>query len=126
MFKPRSATIVCKEDGLLYCMNRDKFKRLAIGLNIRRLKINEEFVSSLPLLQTMDNKERSLVADSLTVLNFSPGECIFKQDDYANGMYFIEIGIINIVKNEHMPRNSIVKKLSVGEYFGEVALISNY
>ena len=107
-------------------MNRDKFKRLAIGHSVRRLKINEEFVASLPILQSMDTKERSLVADSLIILNFLPGQCVFKQDDHANGMYFIEEGTISIIKNEHSPHSSIYKKLEVGDYFGEVALISNF
>jgi len=120
-------------------MNRDKFKRLAIGISFKRLKLNEEFVSSLPILQSMTSRERSQVADALKTVHFEPGECIFKQNDKPNGMYFIESGIVSIVKQLHSQNNndddddemmsyslSSPKKLLVGDYFGEVALISRF
>ena len=107
-------------------MNRDKFKRLAIGISFKRLKKNEEFVDSLPLLQSMTHKERSQVADSLVTVDIPPGECIFKQNDPPNGMYFVESGIVSIIKQNEktLTINSAPKKLLVGDYFGEVALIS--
>lgn len=106
-------------------MNRDKFKRLAIGISFKRLKLNEEFVASLPLFQSMTSRERSQVADALTTIRIEPGECIFKQNEQPNGMYFIESGIVSILKyHEATESYSSAKKLLVGDYFGEVALIS--
>lgn len=122
--QPRSATIVSKEDGILFCMNRDKFKRLAIGSSVKRHKINEDFVKSLVILQSMEEVERRQVADALITVSVAPGICIFKQNDEPNGMYFIESGNVSIKKfSEETNNYSPAKKLFPGEYFGEVALI---
>ena len=108
-------------------MNRDKFKRLAIGISFKRLKLNEEFVASLPLFHSMTSRERSQVADALITIRIEPGECIFKQSEQPNGMYFIESGIVSIIKyNEVTESYTSPKKLLVGDYFGEVALISKF
>jgi len=123
--QPRLATIVVKEDGILYCMNRDKFKRLVIGSEFKRRKLYEEFLESVPLLKSSMNKyERSQVADALLTKTFKRGETVFKQDDKdANGMYFIESGKVKIVRNE-TGNEIILKILNIGEYFGELALVN--
>jgi cAMP-dependent protein kinase regulator len=120
---------------MLYCMNRDKFQRLVIGIAFKRRKMYEEFLNSVPLLkQSMNDYERSQVADALVSKTYSPGECIFKQGDQANGMYFIESGRVNIIGEESTStaatatdgneKGILISELQVGDYFGEIALVN--
>lgn len=122
--QPRLATIVVKEDGTLFCMNRDKFKRLVIGSEFKRRKMYEVFLESVPLLKSMNNYERSQVADALRTKTFQKGQVVFKQNDpNANGMYFVESGKVRIVREEDDEEVEL-KILGVGEYFGELALVN--
>lgn len=125
----RSATIVSRDEGILYCMNRDKFQRLVIQSSFKRRKMYEEFLASVPLLKdSMSDYERSQVADALTSHIYSPGECIFHENDQPNGMYFIESGKVKIITGDNddtnNKRKSLITKLGVGEYFGEMALVN--
>jgi cAMP-dependent protein kinase regulator len=88
----------------------------------------EKFLASVPIFeQTMTPEEISQVAECLNSFTFTTGQCIFKQNDEASGIYFVESGNVRIIKNEtanaRMPLKEL-GKLSVGEYFGEIALIS--
>ncbi len=106
-------------------MNQDKFKRLVIGNAFKRRKMYEEFLQSVPLLKSsMNDYERSQVADALKRKTFKDGDIVFRQNDRdANGMYFIESGKVKIVRNLN-GTDTTLKILGVGEYFGELALVS--
>ena len=128
--QPRSATIICKQDNsILFCMNRDMFQRLVITSAFKRRKMYEEFLASVPLLkESMNDYERSQVASCLTTKTYLPGEIIFKQNDEANGIYFIESGSVQVFQedDDYDETESLrdLGKLERGQYFGEVALIN--
>jgi cAMP-dependent protein kinase regulator len=124
--QPRLATVVCsKDNSVLYCMKRDKFKRLVIGNAFKRRKMYQEFLESVTLLKSsMNDYERSQVADALKTITFKNGDIIFHQNDVdANGMYFIENGKVEIKRSVN-GKEVLLKVLGVGEYFGELALVN--
>ncbi len=105
-------------------MHRDKFKKLVIGNSFNRNRNYENFLKSIPLLTfSLSDYEITQVADSLLVCNFSPGECVFKQDDKADGMYFIEKGSVKIFQEKDSVIDE-VRELNAGEFFGELALVN--
>jgi cAMP-dependent protein kinase regulator len=108
-------------------MNRDKFKTLIIRSAFTRRKSYEDFLNSMPLLNvSLSQYELSQVADSLNTFVFKPGECIFKQNDEADGMYFIESGKVIIIHDDFdqsEEKESVrIRILKKGEFFGELAL----
>ena len=107
-------------------MNRDTFQRLVISSTFNRRKMYESFLMSIPLLcKTLNDYQRAQVAECLWSKTYSAGEQIFKQNDKANGIYFIESGWVRIVKED--PKTGHRKELcflSRGEYFGELALVN--
>lgn len=124
--QPRLATVICsKDNSVLYCMKRDKFKRLVIGNAFKRRKMYQEFLESVTLLKSsMNDYERSQVADALKTITFKNGDIIFHQNDVdANGMYFIENGKVEIKRSVN-GKEVLLKVLGVGEYFGELALVN--
>jgi len=124
--QPRLATVICsKDNSVLYCMKRDKFKRLVIGNAFKRRKMYQEFLESVTLLKSsMNDYERSQVADALKTITYKNGDIIFHQNDVdANGMYFIENGKVEIKRSVN-GKEILLKVLGVGEYFGELALVN--
>ena len=67
--------------------------------------------------------EISQLADSLSTCVFKVGDCIFKQHDYADGMYFIEKGRVRIIQ-ENENKSVEIRILGVGEFFGELSLVN--
>ena len=116
------------DEGLLFCMKRDTFRTLIIQSAFTRRSNYENFLLSLPLLTFSLNKyEISQVADSLTSREYAPGECVFKQDDIADGMYFIEKGSVRIVQEVRSNgglTTTEINELGEGEFFGELALVN--
>ena len=128
LFKPRSATIICVEDGSrLYCLNRKNFQELMIKNSFKRRQNYKVLLKSVPLLRdALGEAEISKVADALSTKVLKPGELIFHQNDEPNGIYFVESGQVNIIQ-EASNQNSqrfLLRRLKLGEYFGEVALIN--
>lgn len=85
----------------------------------------KDLLKSVPLLnESLSEAEISKVADALSTKVFKPGELIFRQNDEPNGIYFIESGQVNIMQEEANRQKYLLRRLNVGEYFGEVALIN--
>lgn len=72
----------------------------------------------------MNESEMSQVADALKTTQFGSGQCIFKQSEAANGMYFIESGEVEIIQEDFGKARRTLSKLKVGDYFGELALVN--
>jgi hypothetical protein len=65
-------------------------------------------------------KQHSLFAMEV----FEPGEVIFSQGDLSDCAYFIQSGEVEVLHREN-GRETILATLKDGEYFGEMALLSN-
>jgi len=120
--EPRAATVVCVEPGTLWAMDRASFQRTVLKSAFRRRRLYEDLLENLPMLGSLDSYERMTLGDALMPRTFSAGQCIIRQGDLADGMYFIEKGSVIVMLDGH---NTDIGKLEKGHYFGEVALIRN-
>ena len=55
---------------------------------------------------------------------YEPGAVVFKEGDRGDCVYFIRSGEVEVVRNTDEGETQLAK-LSSGEYFGEMALLSN-
>jgi cyclic nucleotide-binding protein len=55
---------------------------------------------------------------------FEPGQVIFHQGEMADCSYFIQSGRVEVLREEN-GEGKVLAQLSSGEYFGEMALLSN-
>ncbi|XP_048581097.1 cAMP-dependent protein kinase type II regulatory subunit isoform X3 [Nematostella vectensis] len=71
--------------------------------------------------------ERMNLADALVSRQFKDGECIIKQGDEADFMYFVESGTVSIrMHNKSDPTTEVeIAQCTKGGYFGELALITH-
>ena len=122
---PRNATIYAKTDGgILWALDRGTFRRIVVGAAAKKRKMYEEFLQNVPMLKELDEYERMNLADALESRFFDSGECIIKEKDEADGMYFIEKGRVRVTVSDGKEEKQI-SILEKGAYVGELALVMN-
>uniref|UniRef100_A0A6M2DE92 cAMP-dependent protein kinase type II regulatory subunit n=1 Tax=Xenopsylla cheopis TaxID=163159 RepID=A0A6M2DE92_XENCH len=122
---PRAATIQAFTDGALWAMDRLTFRRILLKSAFKKRKMYESLLDSVPMLKTLQPYERMNLADALAPKTYSKGDLIIKQGDAADGMYFIEDGIVNITILGETGSEVEINKVGKGGYFGELALVTH-
>jgi cAMP-dependent protein kinase regulator len=117
---PRAASVESTSDSICWQLDRQTFNAIVKETAQNKRARYDSFLSNVPLLSSMDSYERSQLADALKVQNFADGATIVTQGDVGNTFYIIEEGAAIAVKDE-----TKVMDYSVGDYFGELALIKN-
>ena len=67
---PRAATITSDGDALLYQLDRQTFNHIVKDAAIRKREKYEEFLKKVPLLETMDDYERSHICEAFVDCKF--------------------------------------------------------
>lgn len=115
---PRNATIIAKSEGSIWALDQSTFRRIVVGAAARRRQMYESLLENVPMLAQLQAYERMNLADALETKIFEDGECIIREKDEADCMYFIEDGTVRVTVSDKE-----ISKLTKGEYFGELALV---
>jgi len=92
----------------------------------RKREKYEDFLKSVDLLKAMDHYERSKLADAIKETKVDPNEYIIRQGEEGNVFYIIIEGEAVATKQmEPGQEPKEVKNYTVGDYFGELALLKN-
>lgn len=65
------------------------------------------------------------MADALNPRTFEDGDCIIRQGDAADGMYFVETGTVRIAVAGENEIEVEVSRVTKGGYVGELALVTH-
>ncbi|XP_043079621.1 protein kinase, cAMP-dependent, regulatory, type II, alpha, B [Puntigrus tetrazona] len=128
---PRAATIRASQEGALWALDRATFHRLIVKNNAKKRKMYETFIESAPLLKSLQLSERMKIVDVVGMKTFSDGELIIRQGDSADCFYIVESGEVKIMirsktqAGQRSQREVEVARCSRGQYFGELALVTN-
>lgn len=122
---PRQATVQSETAGTLWAMDRNTFRRIILKSAVKRMKLFEMLLDSVPMLKSLQTSERMNLADALVTKYYNIGERIFEKGDRSNGMYFIEEGEISIRVYTSDDGEIEINRLKRGDYFGELSLITN-
>lgn len=121
---PRAATIQAVTSGALWAMDRHTFRRILLKSACRKRKMYEALLENVPMLKTLEKYERLNLADALVPKVYVPGQQIILQGDSADGMYFVEDGTVRITMAKENNEEKEISRVSVGGYFGELALVT--
>jgi len=115
---PRAATIKAKTNAHCWVLDRNTFNHIVKDASQKKREQYETFLSSVPILSSVDDYERSKICDSIKEENFSQGSTVITQGEEGNVFYIIISGeaSANIAGKE-------VKQYKSGDYFGELALL---
>ncbi|XP_045216617.1 cAMP-dependent protein kinase type II regulatory subunit-like [Mercenaria mercenaria] len=122
---PRSASVMAVTRGSLWAMDRNSFRRIVLKSAFKKRKMYEELLENVPILKSLEHYERSNLADALMSKTFKDGVCIIRQGNEADGMFFLEKGVIRVTIINPDGDEEELGKHSKGKYFGELALIEN-
>jgi len=117
---PRAATVMSKSSSVCWQLDRDTFNNIVKEAAQKKRDRYDAFLSKVPLLSGMDAYERSQLADALKPEVFSDGATVMSQGEVGSKFYIIEEGAAFASKN-----GTRVMDYGVGDYFGELALITN-
>ena len=124
---PRAATVKAKGDNvILWAVDGQSFRAIIASTALARRKLFESFLEKVPILESLTKYERSTVADALVDETHEDGTAIVKQGDTGDKFFIIESGaaIVTMSPSYDVPPVE-VKRLGVGDYFGEIALITD-
>jgi len=120
---PRAATIVAESACQLWVLDRNTFNHIVKEASQKKREKFENFLSSVPILQNMDQYERSKLADVIKEMKISAGDVIIKQGDQGDDFYILEDGLCVATLDSN--KDQTVMEYHPGDYFGELALLRN-
>ncbi|KYN17685.1 PREDICTED: cAMP-dependent protein kinase type II regulatory subunit isoform X1 [Trachymyrmex cornetzi] len=122
---PRAATVKAITSGTLWAMDRQTFRRILLKSAYKKRKMYENLINKVPMLKSLEPYERMNLADALVPKQYSDGEQIIRQGDTADGMYFVEDGVVRITRLGEHGREIEINRVPAGGYLGELALVTH-
>lgn len=123
---PRAATIRCKSSGILYGLDRATFLSIVQEAAMKRRSYINETISKVGIFADIQPYEKEQLCDALKSEDFEEGEYVVKQGDSGDKFYLVAEGCL-IAEKQETPSDECRKvfEYSMGDYFGEIALIKN-
>ncbi|WRT65593.1 uncharacterized protein IL334_002538 [Kwoniella shivajii] len=121
---PRAASILSITPCTLWALDRVSFRTILLDHTSRKRRLYESFLSEVQILASLQPHERAKIADVLESRTFSEGEDVIKQGEAGDDFFLIESGSAVAIKKGDDGRESVVKRLVKGDYFGELALLN--
>ncbi|GIK43318.1 MAG: hypothetical protein BroJett011_71510 [Chloroflexota bacterium] len=78
-------------------------------------------LNDIPLLESLSERERGLIARHLSPKRYFAGEAIYRSGDQPTGIFFIEQGTVRLIGET----DADYTELAEDEAFGEMAVLSN-
>ena len=78
----------------------------------------------IPFFATLSEEEMGAIYAKMQARHFGEGEVVFKEGDPGDALYLIEQGMVKVV-SDAATEAEVFAHLSEGDFFGEMALLSN-
>lgn len=119
---PRAATIISCSDATLYSLDRHTFNFIVKGSAQKKKDSYEAIFKKVGVFSSMDNYERTKLADAVKERRFKTNEYIIRQGDSGDEFFIVTDGQAKCVMKID-GKDIEVMKYKVGDYFGEVSLL---
>ncbi|TMW55125.1 hypothetical protein Poli38472_013887 [Pythium oligandrum] len=116
--KPRAATVIAREDGILWALDRLAFRSILMrGRPMRDVVLRLRQIS---LLRPLTVAQTNLVAEEMKIVTYQAEQVIVHEGNNEPGFFLITSGKVSATsRSESMP----TAELKALDYFGEVALV---
>jgi len=122
---PRAATVRATSNARLWALDRESFQMMLCTAENLKKSQYEEFLANIEIFRHMTKYELARLSDMLETELFESGEDIVKQGDEGNYFYIVEDGEAVAYINGDKGEVEVKVYKTPGEFFGEVALITN-
>jgi cAMP-dependent protein kinase regulator len=121
---PRQATIVAKTDVTLWGLERTAYRATLMRLTVAKREKYGEFLQKVQLFSSLDRYDRMVMCDCLEPREFQDGEVILRQGEVGQTFFLIVSGKVSAVQRVG-DQEGEVGTLGEGDYFGEIALLTD-
>lgn len=117
---PRAATVVATSRATMWALDRVTFRSILVEHTSRKRKMYEAFLSEVPILETLNPKERAKIADALEEKVYEEGEAVVIEGEVGKNFYIIESGSAEVTKKRKGSgvEEDVLGVLGKGDYFG--------
>ncbi|KAJ3101297.1 hypothetical protein HDU97_001537 [Phlyctochytrium planicorne] len=122
---PRAATVIATSDCVLWALDRVTFRRILMENTSRKRRMYEAFLEEVPLIVSLEPYERHKIADALESVVFNDGDVVIRQGESGENFYIIESGEAIVTQTDAEGVEHVLPGLKKGDYFGELALLTN-
>jgi cAMP-dependent protein kinase regulator len=121
---PRAATCRVATEAKLWALDRVSFKVIVVAAAMQKRETYKAFLSQVSLLQSLTEMEILTLADSLAEESYADGDTICTQGEEGNYFYIVKEGNAVCYQANAAGENKEVASLHLGNYFGEIALLT--
>jgi cAMP-dependent protein kinase regulator len=122
---PRAASCIARTDVRLWALDRISFKVVAMQTAMSRREVYKGFLMDVPLLSTLSEYEVLTLADALEEQSFEDGTVVCKEGDDGDAFFLVKSGCASCSKEHPTDGMQVeVARLGKGDFFGEVALLT--
>ncbi|KAK1749254.1 putative cAMP-dependent protein kinase regulatory subunit [Skeletonema marinoi] len=122
---PRAASCIASGDVRLWTLDRISFKRVLMKTTIDVRTVNKSFLEMVPLFSNLDEYELLTISDALHEESFEDSQAVLTEGEAGDKFYLIKEGNVVCTKRQRDGSIKEVKRLTTGEYFGELALLTD-
>lgn len=122
---PRAATCRVATPAKLWALDRVSFKVIVVAAAMQKRETYKNFLSQVPILESLTEMEVLTLADSLAEETYQDGATICTQGDEGNYFYIIKEGSAECFQSDAAGGQKLVASLTEGHYFGEIALLTS-
>ena len=114
----RTHSVKCIENGSVYALDGKTFQTIVKNINHKELKDRLEFITLVPLVNSIDSVQLNSLAHSMYKFDYDMGDYVIKEGDIGDSMFIIREGEVNCMKE------GVVKRvLKSKDFFGEYAVL---
>lgn len=121
-FAPRAATVIAKENSVVWIIARIHFKQVLNEYFDQVIKTYSEYLDGVKILGDISAQERRKCATGLVEMTFKQNEVLFEQGEDGSSFYILIEGEVEIIKDGQKEAALSATTTKVC-YFGETALI---
>ncbi|GLI69549.1 hypothetical protein VaNZ11_014092 [Volvox africanus] len=116
---PRAATVKATTRCVLWVMERSVYNAVKRNFTHEQLVARHNLLDTVPALKNLSSHQKALLVDALTQVEFKPGRHVFRRGEPGSDFYIVKEGTA-LIKDAS---GNLLSKLTVGQYFGEKALL---
>jgi len=117
---PRAASVIAKEESVLWTLDRASFNKCVKGSNMQHRDKLDKFFASVEILSSLSNEDRNKICDVIMQRDYLPGDRIIRKGEEGLEFFLVMRGSAQAKKDDQ-----VVQDYSSGHYFGELALLEN-
>ncbi|PNW85942.1 hypothetical protein CHLRE_03g199050v5 [Chlamydomonas reinhardtii] len=116
---PRAATVKATTRCVLWVMERGVYNAVKRNFTHEQFVARHNLLDQVPALKNLGSHQKALLVDALTQVEFKAGRHVFRRGDPGSEFYIVKEGCA-LVKDQ---AGGVLARLTVGQYFGERALL---